>query len=491
MTAPAGVNPAARKEAPMRRLLSHVRRHHRRLLLALFAAAMFLLWFGVWITVLPIRPFVVIRIDGVAEQIQLDAHGETLATVNDRRVVQFWNTRRGVECAPRIDLPGRVEPGAFLSPDGNRFVCRGEREVYAFDVRSGRRLAAFPVDSVGVWIQFMLAPDGTTLAYSTLEPIRDKPFSAIDPPWTRLKLADLETGRTCLAIQANVACGFSHDGRFFAAAHCMDSPLSKERDRIEVWETATGSWVRTLRGFEGTAVTAVFSPDASLLATDCCDLSAPNNTPRDVYIFQVTTGALLAELTCCSVVGFTADGRILVTQSVPSKRGGALLRLWDTHSWTELRPIAATQDAGASGWAISSNKWGSPRLVVWESYQRPSPTPKNWGAELMGGGRPPNPERLLVRVIDPRTAAEEHRFDIPAGYTVDHQVSGRESRFYITPSMLLACCVSEDGRTLAVRQTEPAEIHLFRIPPRPIGLYLLFSALPALVFTGVLWWRVG
>jgi hypothetical protein len=47
--------------------------------------------------------------------------------------------------------------------------------------------------------------------------------------------------------------------------------------------------------------------------------------------------------------------------------------------------------------------------------------------------------------------------------------------------------------TLAIRATSPdkTEIHLYDLPPRrPIELYLLFSTLPALLFTGLLWWRV-
>jgi hypothetical protein len=80
--------------------------------------------------------------------------------------------------------------------------------------------------------------------------------------------------------------------------------------------------------------------------------------------------------------------------------------------------------------------------------------------------------------------------------TVPILAKGHTGRIAVSPDgMILAFEANRHpgfSRPSAVTSTQIAhEIHLYDLPPRrPVELCLLLSALPALLFTGLLWWRL-
>ena len=140
---------------------------------------------------------------------------------------------------------------------------------------------------------------------------------------------------------------FSPDGRLLATA-------TFHTNTIKLWEMATGRELRNLSngGTNTSSTSPVFawSPDSRLIAT-----SGGNNT---VSIWDVTNGREVQALTGAaagsfmagafgiSFIGFSADGRKLVTISDS-------IRVWDTSSWKEVSTIQ-TSEPGIGGYTGGS-----------------------------------------------------------------------------------------------------------------------------------------
>lgn len=150
----------------------------------------------------------------------------------------------------------------------------------------------------------------------------------------------LQTGYNRIIGATNLA--FSPDGRLLATG-------TMQTHTIKLWEIATGRELRNLspggQNTIGRAPAVAFSPDSRLIA-----VAGGNNT---VKVWEVATGRELQSLAGAqgsyigaigiTYVGFSGDGRKLVTQS-------DAIRVWDTTSWREVVTLQLS-DFNARGMA--------------------------------------------------------------------------------------------------------------------------------------------
>jgi WD40 repeat protein len=422
----------------MRHFLSHLRRHRRRLFLALFAAAMFLLWFGVWGRVMGIRPRVVIPLTDQLVECYGGLDGKTLITRTRRSdgscQIQTWEAVAGHLVATHGSDDFRI----LETGDGTCILLERTANPQLWDSLHDPPASHY-------WHP---APDGKTLAFN------------VGGSGPRIYAWDIPNDRMRFELYNPIGRppAFSSDGKMLAYTR-YSGELSVGLPEIAVVDAESGRTLKVLHGLEAHPNELRFSPDGKLLAAGYW--VSPADRFR-VKVWSMNQQREVAQLNRSGYISFSSDGRHLACI-----RDSELV-VWDTDSWEERIVRAFPEQLRAFGGPVFIPNTA---LLLME-YTRMAKRDGN-DSSVTKWFASPGGAISLYWVIDTTSGRE---------YGPITRV-GRLSEFVLLPNSQSLALLPNQG---------PNEIHLYDLPPRrPIGLYLLFSALPTLVFTGVLWWRVG
>jgi WD40 repeat protein/serine/threonine protein kinase len=225
--------------------------------------------------------------------------GKLLASAGFEGTVRLWDLPAG---SPRSVLNGhtdRVRAVAF-SPDG-RFVASAgsDKTVRVWDAQSGKPAVVFAGHTNSVRA-IAFHPHGRLL------------FSASDD--RTIRGIEFETGREAFSMRrfhSKSALAFSRDGSLLASGD--------DRGNLTVWDTATWSMRRSVKGSDTPIFGLAFSADSRTLAAACGDAK--------VRLWDTLTGQVTLVLEGhekrVNAVAFSPDGQTLASAS----HDGAI-RLW-------------------------------------------------------------------------------------------------------------------------------------------------------------------
>jgi WD40 repeat protein len=257
--------------------------------------------------------------------------------------LRIWSTATGKEVG-RCDLPktakgGTEPPTCFaFSRDGDKLVAAiAEMDTYLFDVTTGKQ-----IHRLGHYWSHRVAygPDGKSVLS-----VGGPTLRSWDAATGKERFLDFTGHRTSVSALA-----VSKDGKLTATGG----------ENVRLWDTATGKLVRE---FPGSAVTASFSPDGSILAV---------GGGRSIRLLEVGTGKEIHKITgerLLRSVVFSPDGKLLASGDEQ-----AVVKLWDPRTGKQVREVADLKSiaeslslafspdgktlACAGGW----NQFGAPGL---------------------------------------------------------------------------------------------------------------------------------
>jgi WD40 repeat protein len=228
--------------------------------------------------------------------------GNTLATGNYDRTVRLWSLVTGRHLQTLKGHSSVVNSLAW-SPDGKHLITGGaDGEVKEWDVAAIEE-PILPTETVSQFLATTFSPQNELLALGVGEN-------------NRAKLWNLSKGNelTTMDVPRDVLCAvFSPDTRLVATGG------TNSDHRIFLWDTITGSRIRSLKGHTDNVYALAFSPDGTLLVSGGRDHS--------VRLWDVKTGLELAQLGNADNswrAVFSPDGKHLATASL---NGG--VKVWD------------------------------------------------------------------------------------------------------------------------------------------------------------------
>jgi len=303
---------------------------------------------------------------GIATVVTFSADGRWLAS--RRQVsgdVDVWDVAAGRLARTLPD--GGPQFGALaLGPDGKVLASARRKSLKLWEASTGREIRTVDVDVSDI----AFSPDGRRLAAAASEGVQLLDASTLQP-LHNLSLGVRTRGSTLSLGRANVA--FSPDGRLLAIAL---------HSTIKIWEAGSGREVRTITREEpptmpghiatvGGISSLCFSPDGRLLAA--------GGGSRQVRTWDVDTGRESRNFTVnainANVIGFSQDGRTLITQEVFLGRGiEPVITVWDAAGGKVLGriPVEHTIDdavavmPNADKLAVASQKG----LQIWDIETR-------------------------------------------------------------------------------------------------------------------------
>ncbi len=243
--------------------------------------------------------------------------GKIILSWNDKGFV-LWESTTGERSSTVEGSPGSVRQLVF-SPDRRMLATIGDK-TQLWDLTAGRQLHTLKGDAFAVG-SYALSPDGTTLA-----------------AWLGrgrvLKLWDMESGHLLRTLASNDKVRAQHHGPSSNVSMVMEaqsfaafSPrgnliamwISDERT-VTLWEVVSGKRLPLLDGSEGISSSVVFSTDESKIAFASGTL---------VRVWDTKSGAQLRPLSGFErgELVFSADGK-----RIASAGANFTVRVWDVTS---------------------------------------------------------------------------------------------------------------------------------------------------------------
>ena len=240
--------------------------------------------------------------------------GKTLASAGWEHDVLVWDVATGKNLFRLKGHQDIVNCLAF-SPDGKTLASGGlDNTIYLWDVKTGHNLRTCEGESTGI-VSLTFTPDGNLL------------FSGSDAG--RVRTWDVATGHNLLTIKSN-------DTSINSMAYLPNTRLlvtACDDGFVEIWDMGYPDRKReltTLRGHKGVASMVTFAPDGRTLGS-----SSEDNTAK---LWDTTTGTcvrtFVGHTNGVESVNFTPDGRTMVTGS-----RDATCRVWDVATGKTLHII--------------------------------------------------------------------------------------------------------------------------------------------------------
>ena len=313
-----------------------------------------------------------------------------------------WGPIELTKDVPAVPGFGGVRDPVSLSPDGRWLGVRGTRSFGLWDTANGDKRLALPGAE-----PFDFSPDGTRLAFTIqdrlhiwslpeatqiTEPITiDRPqpsgwlLSRFSPngrllvvcdPWARLHLFDSASGAKLKSLDPwnddfvkPIAMGFAPDGRFFTSGN-----LFSRR-----WDLTTGHFkeLPLPGGSEGVREKAFDASGRFLLI---------NSSDGFARLWDIETGAMVAEPTLQQEIDFEAGLSPDATQIVIGTRAGAVHRLRVGN--TAARPLVLPRSQPLTPAEFLP---GAPSRLLWFASDRARVLDVSSGHEVAGGFSYPGP----------------------------------------------------------------------------------------------------
>ncbi|HTY88181.1 MAG TPA: protein kinase [Candidatus Acidoferrum sp.] len=290
---------------------------------------------------------------------------DSVVTVDDRGQVAKWQGADFQERHPLLEL-GTNTVGICLSSDARLLavgLTNGVIRVWDLEQRGVLQEFKVPFRRPLPWgflprrhqLAICDAEDSTVLHFwdfptskevqSWPEGLTDHLVGAISPDeqWCLLcgwagesALLDLTTGRSLspnLNLRQIARCGFSPDGKTFAAASVEGV--------VGLWDATDWHEVKALRGFLMGCTAVTFSPDGKRLAVGGDGAQAIKLWDAQSYqeLLTLEGQSSVAQFTDAA---FSADGNVLGARSYQ----GDILDLWCAPSWNEIKAAEERARAG-------------------------------------------------------------------------------------------------------------------------------------------------
>jgi len=330
------------------------------------------------------------------EALAFSTDGEMLVSSYSCGKIKMWEVATGREVRTLDNHGGAVDVVKF-SPDGHSFAsasyygsielrdtatgdqtlrlsCSSPRAL-AFS-RDGRLLASGCgyYSEAHVWDavtgEHLRTLDHSLDEYRVLSLVISVAFSPDDrllatSAYVTIKLWETSSGtevRTLTGHEGSIgSVTFSPDGRLLASC-------SNDRT-IRIWEVATGEELRALEGHTDSVHSVDLSPDGQLLASCSSD--------RTIRLWNLETGAQVCiyegHTDSVNGVAFRPDGQLLASCS-----NDGTVRIWEVATGEQLRAIEGhTNDVNSVGFSLDGRLLSSGsrdgRVLLWDVSSVPAP----------------------------------------------------------------------------------------------------------------------